>query len=103
MISDTLLIAGMVTGFLTVTTGSLVVMGGLYFITAMKQEQLNIRENLRTQKALAQLQFNSGGNEGGEPDLMSLVAQFAPLLMQRQQQPQQQPQKQESDINGKTL
>lgn len=90
MLSDTVIIAGMVFGFTTAGLISLIVMGGLYFITAMKQEQLNIRENLRTQKALAVAQFNAG-DDGQQPDqMMQLVQMFAPMIMARGQAQQQQ-------------
>jgi Na+-transporting NADH:ubiquinone oxidoreductase subunit NqrC len=63
-----------------VTAG--IVVAGLYFITAYKQEQLNLRENLRVQKALAVAGANSGG---GEMDLMTLAAQFLPALLNKAQ------------------
>lgn len=74
-------------------------MGGLYFITAMKQEQINIRENLRMQKALAKLEFESGG-DGDGMDIMGMLAQFAPMLMNKT--PSQQPQSTGAIENGKT-
>lgn len=93
MVSETILLAAMIcsTAMLTALGGIVTVMGGLYFTTAMKQQEMNVRENLRTSKALARIELEAGQQQtGGGNDLMSLAAQFLPMIMGRKASESQQ-------------
>lgn len=82
-------ILGGLIAVLFVTLPVAVLMGGLYVITAMKQNQLTMRESMRTQKAIARINADSLGDGSGEMDLATLAMQFLPMLTQMKQPPQQ--------------
>lgn len=104
MDSNVLLAIALVCGtaFATSIGAMVVLMGGFYFTTAMQQTNLNEREHLRTQKALAKIELEREQSGEGGNDLMSLAVQALPViqgLFSQRKAPEQEPVK-EDDLNG---
>lgn len=73
-----------ISAILTLSIPVLCLIAGIYVITALKQNQLTVRESIRSQRAMARLQSSP---EGGEMNLADIAMQFLPLLMQKGQLP----------------
>lgn len=80
------------------------VMVGVYIVTALRQEQINAREHLRTQKALAKYQAEVGiaqaeaGSQGGQGMELGNLLQYLPMVKQMMQGPGQQAESQQQEM-----
>lgn len=104
MEQGTVLILAIVGSFTIVVTSAVIVMG-LYLLQARHDQEINFRESLRSQRAIAIAQAEAG-NGGGEGDgLMGLIAQVAPLLEQyaKSRQQVQSPPQLEGVANGEKI
>lgn len=93
---DELMLAGIIAICGTLIVLFLMLMVGLYIITAMRQEQINAREHLRTQKALAKYQAEMGiaqaeaGAQGGQGMELGNLLQYLPYVQALMKGPGQQ-------------
>lgn len=78
---NTIQLALIVVGALTVVITAGIIVLGLYLMQARHDQELNFRESLRMQKAIAVAQAEAGVSGEGD-GLMGLIAQAAPLLQQ---------------------
>lgn len=82
------MIVGGIVAMLCVTLPVLVIMGGIYLITSVKQESLNMRESMRTERAIAKMNLeNSYGNDDddGGMNIMDGIAAVTQLMGNRNQ------------------
>lgn len=62
-----LIIVGGLIALLLVTLPVLIIVGGVYLITQVKQDSLNMREQIRSERAIAKMNFE-GGAYGADDD-----------------------------------
>lgn len=78
---NTIQLALIVVGAITVVMTAGIIVLGLYLMQARHDQELNFRESLRMQKAIAVAQAEAGVSGEGD-GLVGLIAQVAPLLQQ---------------------